>query len=162
MTPIVIGLILYLLAVGYRAVFCSIDTDLKDPHFVVPLCICMFANGLAGMGFAGLIAQPHEDGANYTAVLIILSLLTAGVISGKFAFTHHDLAHDEKVLGALMSLLLVILFYTLFGSVSYYAGLTESVSTAPFIYLSIPVIMVLVLIWNTIHDFWDYRAVWAE
>lgn len=93
---------------------------------------------------------------NYSSVLTILSLLAAGVIAGKFAFSHHEVASDERPLATALSILIVLLFYVLFGAVAYYSGISDGVSTAPLVEFLIPSIMGIVLISNTLHDYWDY------
>lgn len=95
-------------------------------------------------------------GADFSSVLSILSLLAAGVIAGKFAFSYHEVASDERFLATALSILIVLLFYVLFGAVSFYAGASETVSAAPKIELVIPAIMAIILFSNTLHDYWDY------
>lgn len=159
---IIIGSSLYLLSILYRGIFCKPDCKISDIPFVGSLLVCLFSNIMASIGFYFLLEQETVDGANYSAILIIMSLLTAGVISGKFAFSHHDVATDERVLATGMSVILSVLFYLLFGSVSYYAGISDGIGDAPYLSIVIPLVMGLVLTWNTLHDFWDYRAIEEE
>jgi len=150
---------LYLIAILFRGIRCKPDCRISDSRFMGPLFVCLFSNVLAGAGFHALLEMPATPEADYSSVLLIISLLTAGVISGKFAFTHHDVATDEVIITTGMSAILALLFYLLFGAVAYYAGLSKGIGDAPYISFSIPVVMWLVLTWNTLHDFWDYRAV---
>lgn len=143
-------------ALIYRAIACTPEIAVNDKKLLIPLFICIVADCLAAWGFSVLIARPPMLGADFGSVLSILSLLAAGVIAGKFAFSYHEVASDERPIATALSILIVLLFYVIFGSVSYYSGASETVSAAPRIELVIPIIMAIILFSNTLHDYWDY------
>jgi hypothetical protein len=153
---IVLAYFLYAGALIYRASACTPEIEVNDKKLVVPFIICIAADCLAAWGFSVLIAKMPITGADFDSVLSILSLLAAGVIAGKFAFSYHEVASGERPLATALSVLIVLLFYVLFGAVSYYSGASETVSAAPKIELVIPAIMAIILFSNTLHDYWDY------
>lgn len=132
------------------------DIEISSPKYLIPLVFSLGSDCFAGYGFYFLIQVQPTPGADYSTVLSILSLLTAGVVAGKFAFSHQDVATDERVLATARSTLFLLLFYTFFGAVAFYSGISEKISEAPMIHIFIPVIMATLLITNTIHDYWDY------
>lgn len=156
MIIVLFAYLLYSGAIIYRTRFCSPEIAISNYRFYSPLLLCIACDCIAAFGFSALFKGIPAESGQYSPVLTILSLLAAGVIAGKFSFSHHETSSDEKWLTSSLYLLIVLLFYVIFGAVSYYAGLTKSVSAAPGIQVIIPLIMAIILIANTIEDYWDY------
>ena len=134
----------------------NFDYGLKD---WLILGLSIIGNIIALFGFFNLSTGPANPCVDYSSVLTILSLLSAGVIAGNFTFSYQEAAADERLLPNLISACFTILFLFLFGSVSFYMGKSAQVSRAEGIAMLGPTIMFLILITNTIFDFWDYREV---
>lgn len=117
------------------------------------------ANLFACIGFHDLMKSTENTGIDHSSVLSVLSLLAAGVIAGNFAFSYQEAAADERILPNAISLIFVNLFYLLFGSVSYYfAKSTDTIAIEGLVWV-LPAIMTLILIANTLNNYWDYREV---
>jgi hypothetical protein len=151
-----IAFVIHIGALVYRAHWCYPEIPISSPKYLSPLILSLVADCLAGFGFFALIQSAAPDNATYGNVLDILALLTAGVIAGRFAFSHQEVASDERVLATCLSALLLLLYYLLFGAVAYYSGISKEVSSAPMVHLFIPAILTAVLLANTIHDHWDF------
>lgn len=153
---VALGFVVHGVGILFRARLCTPAIPVKSPRYWLPLLASLAGDLLGGLGFLLLIqtAQPQET--EYGDVLTVLSLLAAGVIAGKFAFSHQETAEDERALTAALSIIILFLFYSLFGAVSYYGGLSPDFRAAPMIEMIIPIIMVAVLFANTIHDYWDF------
>jgi hypothetical protein len=134
----------------------NFDYSLKD---WLILGLSIIGNVIALFGFFKLSTGPANPSVEYSSVLTILSLLSAGVIAGNFTFSYQEAAADERLLPNLISSCFTILFLFLFGSVSFYMGKSAQVSRAEEITILGPLIMFLIMITNTIFDFWDYREV---
>jgi hypothetical protein len=50
-----------------------------------------------------------------------------------------------------------LLFYLLFGAVSFYIGKSEQIHKVEYASTIVPVIMALILAVNSLFDFWDYN-----
>lgn len=121
------------------------------------LALCIVASFIAFLGFNKLASAPTGTGADYSSVLTILSLLAAGIIAGFFVFSHTERAHNEKFFPNAIAICFMGLFYLLFGAVSFYIGKSEDIHIAERITILIPFIMWVILVVNTLFDFWDYR-----
>jgi hypothetical protein len=114
-------------------------------------------NIVAYAGFLDMsfdLANPRGD---YSSVLTVLSLLSAGVIAGNFTFTYQRSALDERFLPNMIAACFAILFLFLFGSLSFYIGKSVQVRNAEWMPWLGPSIMFIILFTNTLFDFWDYR-----
>lgn len=148
--------LIYLVTIIFRTALCTPTIAVSNPRYWIPLSVALLADGVAGYGFNVLMQRSPTPDTSYSAVLTILSLLAAGVIAGRLAFSHQEIAQDERALGTSLSVLLALLLFLLFGAVAYYAGLSSDISAAPDIHIVIPVIMGVLLLANTVSDYWDY------
>lgn len=71
------------------------------------------ANVLAFFGFMELMKDAVYTGINYSSVLSVLALLSAGVIAGNFSFTYQEAAADERLLPNAIAIIFVNLFHLL-------------------------------------------------
>ena len=137
-----------------RAVICG---DKKsNPRFTMLLLISLTGNIFAFFGFKLLIEQSPKVGIDYSNILLILSLLATGIITGNYTFTYQDSRTKDSIFPNVISIFFTILFYFLFGAISYYMGKSESISSIESVSLIIPIIMTLVIITNILFDYWDY------
>ena len=113
---------------------------------------------LGTIGFF-LIVQTSIDssGVDYSQILTVLSLLAAAVVVGWFTFTYAQALEDEAQITTAISCCFFILFYIIFAAISFYMGRSSHVHKAPYTTCIVPIIMGLLLLTNTLFDFWDYR-----
>ena len=126
------------------------------------LIICsLIANIIAFFGFQNLLDTLYvkEESNNYTTILTIFSLLSSGIIAGNFAFSYQDSADDEGLLTNAISIVFISLFYLLFSLVNYYTGKSIEVNKIDGLRYILPTIMTLILIANTLYNYWDYREI---
>lgn len=150
--------ILYTATLVVRGLFLDSKVALCSPKFWFPLLICLIANGIAFCGFWILANTPAVEPGNYESILSVLALLSAGVISGNFSFTHQESAEDENFLVSLIACFFVLLFYLIFTGVCFYSGKSTEIYSAPYATQLIPTIVFLVLMTNTFYEFWDHRT----
>ena len=155
-----LGLIISLIVLILRACIIPrpIRTNRQRQCFKVLLSYSVFAVAVASIGFILLAKGPDEGHSNDTSILTILALLSVGIIAGFFEFSYR-MTHTERLhrfLSNAVAICFNVLFYLLFGAVSYYIGRStdvENFKTATFI---IPTIMGIILLGNTFFDYWDY------
>ena len=148
------ALTFYFIALILRSCFCERSAELTNKWFLIPLFLSIIADVVAAIGFYSFFSATPVG--SFDGLLTILALLSSGVIAGKFAFTHQDIAESEYIFAFLLSFGFVILFYSLFSAVAYYAGMSANIGGAPNIELVIPPIMLIILWTNTLIDYWDY------
>ncbi|HEV7645805.1 MAG TPA: hypothetical protein VGO50_17835 [Pyrinomonadaceae bacterium] len=125
--------------------------------------LAMFGTGLAALGFFLLISDtPYVQTAGkaapaYSSAIGILSILAAGVTAGFFSFTYNNVGGKEVVLPTLISVCFVIMFYLVFGAISFYMGRDKGIHDIEFITPLGTIIMWLLLAANVGYDFLDYR-----
>ena len=128
-----------------------------DGRYWFLIVLSLIGSSIAFFGFRELANAPANASADYTSVLTILSLLAAGVIAGYYGFTFWEAAEDEYAVSNAISIGFTLLFYFLFGAVSFYMGKSENIHSAENIATIFPLIMSLILAVNAVYDFWDYR-----
>ncbi len=161
-----IGLLLLLCAFGI-AVYCTYERSRLYPERIFGINktywriigIAILGDIIALIGFIFLSYGQSNPCVEYSNVLTILSLLSAGAIASNFAFSYQTAKTDESSFTFLLAVGYKILFLLLFGSLSFYIGKSVQVSKAEWIQIIVPVIMFIIVFTNTIFDFWDYRDV---
>jgi len=116
----------------------------------------------ATVGFRFLLTASSPSGTDYSGVLNVLGLLSAGVIAGFFAFSFQDAASSEGILPNVISMCFALLFFVLFGSVCYFLGQWGKFNADTHVNTLVPVVMGLVLVGNVLYDFHDYVTVDGE
>ncbi len=154
---VIVAAVIYIVALAIRALCLKRETALTSAHFWGPLVVCVIANVIAYWGFWTLASGPVDESVNYGSILSVLSLLSAGVIAGNFAFTHQEAASDEAVIVTIIACCFVSLFYLLFAGVCFYSGKSIDIQSAPGAAELIPTIVFVILLVNTFYEFWDYR-----
>jgi heme/copper-type cytochrome/quinol oxidase subunit 2 len=114
-------------------------------------------NALALFGLWSLASGPATPKVEYSGVLGVLSLLSAGAFAGFCAVDYERAWEDESCLLNFLSILFMTLFYLLFFSICYYIGKSENMHQVEAVSYVIPIIMVILLEVNTVIDIWDYR-----
>ncbi len=109
------------------------------------------------VGFIVLAHSPAQIGVDYSVILTVLSLISAGIISGFFTFSYQEAGKNDKYFPNIISVCFTLLFYLLFGAVSFYIGKSEEIHKAEYASTIVPIIMALILAVNTLFDFWDYN-----
>jgi len=138
--------------------YTSRDFSIDFRWWLLVFC-AMIPNVLVYIGLHNLLVCTENTGVDHSSILSVLSLLSAGVIAGNFAFSYQDASDDEIILPNAISLVFVNLFYLLFGAVTYYfAESTDVLSVSGFTWI-LPTIMTLILTANTLNNYWDYREV---
>jgi hypothetical protein len=157
MCLVIIAAIIYMITLIMRALFCEREITLSSPKFLAPLIVCMLANLIAYFGFLSMASGPPNINVDYGSILSVLSLLSAGVIAGNFAFTHQEAAEDEAVIVTILAIFFILLFYLLFAGVCFYAGKSVDIQNATGAAILIPTIVFVILLVNTLFEYWDYR-----
>jgi len=157
MQIVIAAAVIYIVTLVIRAFCLKRETTLGSAHFWGPLVVCVIANIIAYWGFWTLASGPADESVNYGSILSVLSLLSAGVIAGNFAFTHQEAASDETVIVTIIASCLISLFYMLFASVCFYSGKSIDIQSAPGAAVLIPTIVFVILLVNTFYEFWDFR-----
>jgi FtsH-binding integral membrane protein len=114
-------------------------------------------NAFALFGLWSLASGPGTPRVEYSGVLGVLSLLSAGAFAGICAVECDKARKDESCLLNFLSILFMTLFYLLFFSICYYIGKSENMHQVEAVSYVIPIIMVILLEVNTVIDTWDYR-----
>ena len=157
MCLVIIAATIYIITLIIRALFCKKQNSVSSPKFWAPLVACMLANLIAYFGFLEMASGPPDITADYGSIVSVLSLLSAGVIAGNFAFTHQEAAMDEDVIVTAIAILFIVLFYLLFAGVCFYAGKSVDIQNATGAAKLIPTIVFVILLVNTLFEHWDFR-----
>jgi hypothetical protein len=124
------------------------------------ITMAMFGTVLAALGFFLLISDLPNAGKTvpaYSSAIGILSILAAGVTAGFFSFTYNNVGEKEIVLPTLISACFVIMFYLVFGAISFYMGRDKGIHDIEYITPLGTIIMWMLLAANVAYDFLDYR-----
>jgi hypothetical protein len=124
------------------------------------ITMAMFGTALAALGFFLLISDTPNTSKiapSYSSAIGILSILAAGVTAGFFSFTYNNVGGEEVALPTLISVCFVIMFYLVFGAISFYMGRDKGIHDIEFITPLGTIIMWLLLAANVGYDFLDYR-----
>ena len=154
---LLLGFILQLLAVAIRA------TVYRNQHFtlswsyafltILSIIGCVFAF----VGFTIFAHAAVHPGVDYGIILTVLALLSAGIIAGFFTFSYQEAGNNDKCFPNFISIGFTLLFYLLFGAVSFYIGKSEQIHKVEYASTIVPIIMALILAVNSLFDFWDYN-----
>ena len=122
---------------------------------------CLTSFSIIGCLFAliGFFLLSHADahcGVDYNIILTVLALLSAGIISGFFTFSYQYSGDNDRWFPNLISVGFSLLFYLLFGAVSFYTGKSQNIHSIEYASTIVPIIMAIILVVNTLFDFWDY------
>jgi xanthine/uracil permease len=154
-----IGLILGFGSVILRTILFTSRKITLDKKYYGLIGLSLLGSAVGSWGYHDLISGNVDTATDYSQILSVLSLLAAGIIAGFFTFTFTQAADDERVLTSLISGCFVVLFYTVFAALSYYMGKSAHIHNAAYTSFVGPFIMGLLLVGNTLFDFWDYREV---
>jgi len=150
------GLCLVVLVVRAR-MYDNKEPELNWKYYYTFLTLCIVATFIAFLGFNILASGPAGPEADYSSVLTILSMLAAGTVAGFFVFSHGEKGHRERFFPNAIAICFMGLFYLLFAGVAFYIGKSASVHAAERASVLVPFIMWVILVVNTLFDFWDYR-----
>ncbi len=128
-----------------------------DWRYYALLLLSLFGTLVAYLGFRQLAGVPVNEMVDYSQILTVLSLLAAGIITGYFTFTYEQSAADERFLPTALSTCFALLFYLVFGAISFYMGKSKQIHSTEGANTVGPIIMWVLLLANSFHDFWDYR-----
>jgi hypothetical protein len=156
MLLVALGFGLSVVAVLLRLTYGTRRIKLNLKYYTL-LLISITGTFLAYLGFKRLAAVAVNEAVDYSQILTVLSLLAAAIITGYFTFTYEQSAADERFLPTALSTLFVLLFYLVFGSISFYMGKSKQIHTTEGANTVGPLIMWVLLLANSFHDFWDYR-----
>jgi len=157
MLLVAFGFALSLLAVLWRLTYRTRYIDLDFKYYFL-LLVSVLGTFLAFLGFRELASGAiNETNLDYSQILTVLSLLAAGIITGYFTFTYEQSAEDERPLTTALSSGFAFLFYFTFASISFYMGKSKQIHGAEGANIVGPIIMWVLLLANSLHDFWDYR-----
>jgi len=126
-------------------------------RFGICLSLSLIGNMFAFFGFHFLINGPAIPCGDYSGVLEILALLSAGAIAGFWGIEYEKAYPDERLLLNFISALFVLVFYALFFFICFYIGKSEELQNTPCVSWVVPGIMLLLLEINAVIDIWDYR-----
>lgn len=152
---IAFGFILSLIAFIIRGLKARRDWKLGWKYYGL-LALSVVGSIFAFIGFLQL-SHATPDNVDYAQVLIVLSLLTSGIISGYFNFTFDQAALDEKFFPSALSICFILLFYLVFTAISFYIGKSSRLHEAEWANIIAPLIMMILLIAIAVREFWDYR-----
>ena len=93
------------------------DFELSDCRFWMFLILSLAANWFAFLGFHELTNNHAISNGDYSTILEILALLSAGAIAGFWAIEYKDAALDETHILNIISAIFVLVFYVLFFSI---------------------------------------------
>ena len=141
-----------LLRLAYRTRFIKLG-----PKYYALLFISVIGTFVAYLGFKQLTGEAVNEAVDYSEILTVLSLLAAGIITGYFTFTYEQSAEEERFLPTALSTCFALLFYLTFGAISFYMGKSKQIHSTEGANSVGPVIMWVLLLANSFHDFWDYR-----
>ena len=158
MCAVIIGLTLALLSTLLRAtLYNNREIPLNRKYYGL-MCLSLAGSIFGVIGFFQL-AQTAIDtsGVDYSQILTVLSLLAAAIVTGFFTFTFTEAASDELLMPSAISACFTILFYLAFAAISFYMGKSSHIHNAPYAMFVVPTIMWVLLVANSLYDFWDYR-----
>lgn len=156
MSFVAAGFALSLIAVLFRLAYGTRNIKLDRKYYAL-LLISLIGTFLAFSGFRQLAGVPINETVDYSQILTVLSLLAAGIITGYFTFTYEQSAPDERFLPTALSTCFALLFYLVFGAISFYMGKSKQIHSTEGANTVGPLIMWVLLLANSFHDFWDYR-----
>jgi NADH:ubiquinone oxidoreductase subunit 2 (subunit N) len=156
MSFVAVGFALSLIAVLLRLAYGTRNIKLDRKYYTL-LLISLIGTFLAFSGFRQLAGVAINETVDYSQILTVLSLLAAGIITGYFTFTYEQSAPDERFLPTALSTCFALLFYLVFGAISFYMGKSKDIHSTEGANTVGPLIMWVLLLANSFHDFWDYR-----
>jgi hypothetical protein len=154
---VLIGLILGFGSVILRTILFTSRKITLDKKYYGLIGLSLLGSAVGSWGYHDLISGNVDTATDYSQILSVLSLLAAGIITGFFTFTFTHAAEDERVLASAISACFVLLFYIVFAALSFYMGKSPHIHRAAYSNIVGPLIMWLLLVANTLFDFWDYR-----
>jgi len=158
MCAVIFGLALALLSTILRATLYKNRKIPLNRKYYLLLCLSLVGGIVGAIGFFQLAQTPIDTSAvDYSQILTVLSLLAAAIVTGFFTFTFTEAADDEILFPSAISGCFVILFYLVFAAICFFMGKSGHIHNAPYAIIIVPTIMWLLLIANTLYDFWDYR-----
>ena len=152
-----IGWVLALLSVIFRSICLRERNFPLGCKFATCFCLWTLGNALAFFGLSSLASGPATPKVEYSSVLGVLSLLSAGAFAGFCAVEYERARENESGLLNFLSVLFMTLFYLLFSAICYYIGKSENMHQVEAVSYVIPIIMAILLEVNTVIDIWDYR-----
>ena len=156
---IITSTLLSLGAIFSRRFLYKTQKEAQRPSFWWLMYVSLLGNILGAVAFYQLSTLPVVEGFDYSKILTVLSLLAAAVIAGFLAWSFMDAAKDEIMITTFISICFTSLFYALFFALSFYIGKSKYTHYAEFAPLICSLIMWIIMMVNTLIDFWDYRAV---
>ena len=126
--------------------------------FCIMIGFSILSIPFAIFGYSCLIRSPINEANDYSLIIATLSLLSVGVIAGFFRFTFGE-ARKENVTFILSNAVAIsfnTIFYFLFGLVCYCIGRSTHTETIGDVSFFVPAIMGVILVANTLFDYWDY------
>lgn len=158
MCAVIVGLILALISTILRATLYKNRKIPIDAKSYTILCLSLLGGIIGAIGFFQLAQTPIDtSGVDYSQILTVLSLLAAAIVTGFFTFTFTEAADDELLLPSAISGCFVVLFYLVFAAISFYMGKSSHIHNAQYATSIVPSIMWVLLVANSLYDFWDYR-----
>ncbi len=152
-----IGFVLQFAAILIRAIVYRNQYFVMNWKYTLLTLLSIVGCVLAFLGFSTFAHAPAQIGVDYSVILTVLSLISAGIIAGFFSFTYQEAGKNDKYFPNLISAVFALLFYLLFGAVSFYIGKSEQIHKVEYASTIVPVIMALILAANSLFDFWDYN-----
>ena len=160
MNFVIFGGVLSLLAIIMRPCIFKNRRQTKQNEYWYLMALSIAGNFLGLFGFyqlaTGSISTNSDD---YSQILTVLSLLATAVITGFFAWSFTEAGTDEVPVTTAISACFTSLFYILFFALSFYIGKSGNTHNAEYAAFISSSIMFLILVVNTLLDFWDYRDV---
>lgn len=156
LTYVIAGCFINVCMIILRAIFIERCSNSVPLSFWLFLSISSSAILMSTYGFYLFISLPKNCSNDYTLILTILSLLSAGIISGFFTFSYNRSSKEERFLPNALAICFTTLFYLLFGAVSYYMGKSQLIESVEYVNILGAVIMGFILMGNLFFDFWDY------
>jgi hypothetical protein len=153
----IIGLFISLYSIFLRSILLPRGFQLSHGIFRLFILLSLIANVSAFVGFHLLASGTATTNGNkeYSLVIAILTILSAGAIAGFWGVEYKDAKPDETHFLNVVSALFVIIFYALFFSVCFYIGkIQKPDDTVSWV---IPGLMAFLLEINAVVDIWDYR-----
>jgi hypothetical protein len=164
MVLVLAGMFFAVLAIVMRAIVFRKSRRIEFGwQYYLLLMSALFGTMLGAAGFymltgTSINAGTTSSAVDYSQILGILSLLTAGITAGFFSFSYNNTDTEEIVLPTILSVSFTVLFYLLFAAISFYMGKSKFVHNVEYADVFGPLIMWFLLVANMAYDFLDYRA----